>query len=131
MGQRKKLTAMIVPQIKLWVNQGLTTNEIAQRVGCTVGTLRVRCSQLGISLRRAKNLQGRHRELPWTTSNQGWRPPVGNEEWQLLILIPHTTVRLLHSRAATIGLSGATLAAKLLQKIAQDDLYDAVLDENS
>ena len=49
-----KLTPMVIPQIKSWVDEGLSTHEIAQKVGCTVGTLRVRCSQLRISLRRAR-----------------------------------------------------------------------------
>jgi len=34
------------------IDQGFSDLEIANRLGCTVGTLRVRCSQLKISLRR-------------------------------------------------------------------------------
>ena len=39
--------------IRLLVDEGLSAREIADRVGWTIGTLRVRCSQLKISLRRS------------------------------------------------------------------------------
>jgi len=39
--------------IRVLVDQGLSAQEIADRVSWTIGTLRVRCSQLKISLRRS------------------------------------------------------------------------------
>ena len=39
--------------IRALVDEGLSAKQIARRVGWTVGTLRVRCSQLKISLRRS------------------------------------------------------------------------------
>jgi hypothetical protein len=39
------------------------------------------------------------------------------------------TISLLRRRAAATGLSETGLAASLLERIAEDDLYDAVLDE--
>src|SRR5690348_9815137 len=51
MRQHKKFTPLVVPQIVSWLNEGCTPSVIAEKIGCTVGTLRVRCSQLGISLR--------------------------------------------------------------------------------
>ena len=39
--------------IRVLVDEGLSSQEIADRVGWTIGTLRVRCSQLKISLRRS------------------------------------------------------------------------------
>jgi hypothetical protein len=47
-----KFSPAVVSNIPLWVEGGLSAEEIAQRVGCTVGGLRVRCSRLKISLRR-------------------------------------------------------------------------------
>jgi len=47
-----KFSPAVISNIPLWVQQGLSAEEIAQRVGCTVGGLRVRCSKLKISLRR-------------------------------------------------------------------------------
>ena len=55
MPKRAKVTPAIIPQIALWLEQGLCAKDIAKQIGCTYGTLRVRCSQLGISLRRRGN----------------------------------------------------------------------------
>ncbi len=57
MPNRAKVTPVIIPQIGVWLEQGLCAKEIAKKIGCTYGTLRVRCSQLGISLRRRGNPQ--------------------------------------------------------------------------
>src|ERR1700730_1627856 len=46
------LTPAAIARIPQLVRQGLSAAEIASQVGCTLGTLRVRCSRLGISLRR-------------------------------------------------------------------------------
>jgi hypothetical protein len=87
------------------VGEGLSDLEIADRMGWTVGTLRVRCSQLKISLRR-KNINRRQFVLPQATFDQ------------------------LHHRAAMMGVSTGTLATELLQVIVRDGLYNAVLDRD-
>jgi hypothetical protein len=87
------------------VDEGLSDLEIADRMGWTVGTLRVRCSQLKISLRR-KNISGRQFVLPQAIFDQ------------------------LHRRAAMMGVSTGALATELLQAIVRDGLYTAVLDSN-
>src|SRR5215467_10437605 len=46
------LTETALARVTSLVNQGRSPAEIASEIGCTLGTLRVRCSQLGISLRR-------------------------------------------------------------------------------
>ena len=43
--------------IPVLVQQGLNAEAIAARLGCTVGTLKVRCSQAQISLRVPKELK--------------------------------------------------------------------------
>jgi hypothetical protein len=55
MARPGKVTSESVPQIEHWLQQGLEAKEIARKIGCTIGTLRVRCSHLGISLRRRGN----------------------------------------------------------------------------
>jgi hypothetical protein len=55
MARPGKVTSEIIPQIEHWLQQGLEAKEIARKIGCTIGTLRVRCSHLGISLRRRGN----------------------------------------------------------------------------
>jgi hypothetical protein len=87
--------------IRELIDQGFSDLEIANRLGCTVGTLRVRCSQLKISLRRLAK-----------------------------VVLPQATLDQLMQRATLMGVSTATLAADLLQEIARDDLFDAVLDRD-
>ena len=50
--QKRKISP---DMIRVLVDEGLSAREIAFRVGWSVGTLRVRCSQLKISLRRSGN----------------------------------------------------------------------------
>src|SRR5262245_16069845 len=51
-GRRVKFTPQVIDQIKGFVAVGISREEIANRVGVTVGSLQVTCSRLGISLRR-------------------------------------------------------------------------------
>jgi len=51
-GRRIKFTPQVIEQIKGFVAVGISRDEIANRVGVTVGSLQVTCSRLGISLRR-------------------------------------------------------------------------------
>src|SRR5262252_10479231 len=46
------LTQAALARVASLVDHGRSAAEIASEIGCTLGTLRVRCSQLGISLRR-------------------------------------------------------------------------------
>jgi hypothetical protein len=91
--------------ISTLVQDGLSDLEIANRMGWTVGTLRVRCSQLKISLRR-KNINSRQFVLPQTIFDE------------------------LQQRAAMMGVSTSALAAELLHAIVRDGLYNAVLDRD-
>src|SRR6516162_3481918 len=54
------LTQAALVHVTSLVDQGRSAAEIASEIGCTLGTLRVRCSQLGISLRRRAT--GRRKE---------------------------------------------------------------------
>ncbi len=94
--------------IPLLVERGISYQEIANRMGWTVGTLRVRCSQLKISLRKQSTKTVRSQPIK--------------------IVLPQAVIEQLYQRAAVMGVSTATLAADLLEEIARDDLYDAVLD---
>src|SRR5499433_2596374 len=61
-GRRIKFTPQVIEQIKGFVAVGISRDEIANRLGVTVGSLQVTCSRLGISLRRiiSANGSGRH-----------------------------------------------------------------------
>ena len=47
-----KFTPQAIEKIKEFVTEGISRDEIANRLGVTVGSLQVTCSRLGISLRR-------------------------------------------------------------------------------
>ena len=74
-------------------------------MGWTVGTLRVRCSQLKISLRR-KAANRRQFVLPQVIFDD------------------------LQQRAEMMGVSTSALVAELLHVIVRDELYNAVLDSD-
>jgi hypothetical protein len=115
-----------------------------------LGTLRVRCSQLGISLRRrAARSRGEAvtavNLVPATEANAVARcksvDPVAVEQSravvsepsaepriELKVLLPRITAEQLRQRGALRGISGSTLASELLVTIARDGLYDAVMD---
>ena len=98
--RKTKTNPSLIPAL---IEEGLSDWEIANRMGWTVGTLRVRCCQLKISLRR-KNVTQRQVVLPQSIFDQ------------------------LHQRAAIMGVATSVLVAELLKAIARDGLYNAVLD---
>ena len=61
-GRRFKFTPQAIENIKEFVGQGISRDEIANRLGVTLGSLQVTCSRMGISLRRIilPNGSGRH-----------------------------------------------------------------------
>jgi hypothetical protein len=99
----QKTDPALIPAL---IGEGLSDAEIASRMGWTIGTLRVRCCQLKISLRR---------------SNASQRQ----------IVLPQSIFDQLHQRAAIMGVATSVLALELLTAIARDDLYKAVLGEDS
>jgi hypothetical protein len=110
------------------VQQGLNTEAIAARLGCTAGTLKVRCSQQGISLRVPKEVK----VVPLVPAS---KPPKSPQTKQCFALAIPTMLQLsrvamsrLRQRAEAIGMTEAELVTTLIEMIAQDDLYDAVLD---
>jgi len=98
--RKPKTDPALIPAL---IEEGLSDSEIANRIGWTVGTLRVRCSQFKISLRR-KNAAQRQ------------------------IVLPQSIFDQLHRRAAIMGVATSVLVAELLNAIARDGLYNAVLD---
>jgi len=98
--RKSKTDPTLIPVL---LEEGLSDLEIASKMGWTVGTLRARCSQLKISLRR-KNVNRRQFVLPQAIFDQ------------------------LHQRAAMMGVSTSALAVELLEVITRDELYNAVLD---
>jgi len=144
------LTKAVLARVASLVDNGRSAEEIASEIGCTLGTLRVRCSQHGIGLRRTR----RRRELGTTTIDLGAlaqanaaaqrksvervntvdqsRTAVSESSVEVCaerkVLLPRITAEQLRQRGALRGISGSTLASELLVTIARDCLYDAVID---
>jgi hypothetical protein len=131
MRRKSKFTHRAASDIRAWVHQGLTNAQIADKLECTVGTLKVKCSHLGISLRR-KNTNPEHVQ-PCSTSRMALAPPpsrlIGLGRKAVLVTLSPWTMKQLSSRAQPRHLDGAALAAKLLERIVADDLFEAVLDD--
>jgi hypothetical protein len=131
MQSRTKFTPTTIVQIQRWLDEGLNAEQIAETIGCTIGTLRVRCSQLGISLRSRKR-----RELPRKDAKGTGRARVRANEVgadpreRLIVSVRRGTLDQLRTHASSKGISGSRFAASLLKKIAEDDLYEAVLDDS-
>ena len=99
--RKSKVDPTLIPEL---VDKGLSDQEIAQQIGCTVGTLRVKCSQFKISLRR-KMFAGQHYAIAKSIFDQ------------------------FSKRAEMMGIPPSKLAADLLEAIVRDNLYNAVLDK--
>jgi DNA-binding CsgD family transcriptional regulator len=133
---RPKRPSKIDPkQIPLLLGRGLTSAEIAAEFGCTLGTLRVRCSRLQISLRQPrKEPRGGPLSVLATSHNQhvplraAGKAPLQVGGGFLDVVLPTSTIGELRQRAAAMGTSAAALAASLLETISRDCLYSAVLD---
>ena len=122
------LTKEVLASIPMLVQQGMDAEAIAAHLGCKVSTLRVRCSQAEISLRVPQEVK----VVPLVPVAKPPKPP--KQKRCFAFAVP-TTLQLskvamsrLRQRAEAIGVDEAELVTKLLEVIAQDDLFDAVLD---
>ncbi len=106
----------ILSQIRSMVAQGMSPAEIANEIGCTLGTLRVKCSMSGISLRRRR----------WNPS-AAWNDNIPKRLW--FSLSDKIAVRF-QQQAAERGMTVTKFAAELLETVVRDNLYDAVIDSD-
>ena len=127
MPNAKRIPAAAFERIPVLLNQGLSALEIANAFGCTVGTLRVKCSQMGISLRRKSRGETAPPNFPGTRAPSSEGAVVAS---RLTLSLPTTIMDQLQHRATAEGLSTSKLASRLIETIARDDLYEAVLDEH-
>jgi len=106
---KRILTKEVLAGIPAMVARGQRAAEIAEALGCKLNTLKVRCSRARVSLRPLGSIR-RPRE-------------------QRSIKINKTALQLLKERAAASGKTESAIARELLEIIARDNLFDAVLDE--
>jgi hypothetical protein len=128
------LTKTVLASIPTLVEQGLNTEAVAARLGCKVSTLKVRCSQAQISLRLPKEVK----VVPLVPVLSPAKPPEPPKQKRSYAFALPTTLQLsrvamyrLRQHAEAIGVNEAQLASDLLEVIARDDLYDAVLDRKA
>ena len=105
--RRSILTKDVMAGIPVLVQQGLNAEAIAARLGCTVGTLKVRCSQAQISLRVPKEVK----VVPLVPAPR--RPSRHNQSGPIAFAVP-TTLQLsrvamsrLRQRAEATGMTEA------------------------
>ena len=140
MPRRKLFTSDVINRIEPWLDAGLSPTAIAEKIGCTLGTLRVRCSQINIKLRRKMRGRGQDAELqsPRRASSQTdermnarlstqTTDPI-EQGGYFALRLPQQILGKLRMRAALEGVSEGVLAGMLLEVIVKDDLYEAVLD---
>src|SRR5262249_19048814 len=127
-GRSVKFTPQVIEQIKGFVAVGISRDEIANRVGATVGSLQVTCSRLGISLRRiiSADGSGRHtrdvrlgsvgiahvREQKEVSQPEAYAAPVA----KLAITMRHRG----KEQATDIPLSSATIETLALEAMPRD-----------
>jgi hypothetical protein len=107
--KRALFSPAVFAQIAKMVDGGFKPSQIAATIGCTLGTLRVRCSQCGVSLRR------------YTAESIGSRT-------KLMIKLPPEIALRLQLEAQKQRISPTKLATILIETIVQDELYGAVID---
>ena len=115
----KLFTDSVLAQIARWAKRGVRPVEIAEKVGCTVGTLRVRCSHHGISLRQPSRSRRSRRNGPIQDATPT----------DITVTLPDETRVGLRERAGLLGVPEAELVSVLIETIDGDDLYSAVLDD--
>ena len=110
---KPKITEEMYSAITPLMAEGKTKHEIAAMCGVTPNTLQVMCHRRGISLRRG-----------------GKRPNLTLTDEPLLL--SDGVLKSLREATRSMGRdSTAQLVSDLLEKIASDGLYKAVLDEEA
>ncbi len=111
---KPKITEEMYAAITTLMAEGKSKHEIAAMCGVTPNTLQVMCHRRGISLRKGGPLPKR------TNLTLPDQP----------LPLSDTVVKSLREATRSMGKdSTARLVSDLLEKIARDDLYKAVLDE--
>src|SRR6185503_4111097 len=119
-GRPSILTKDVMAGIPVLVQQGLNAEAIAARLGCTAGTLKVRCSQAQISLRVPKEVK----VVPMVPLVPSANPPPPPKQRRSYAFAVPTTLQLsrvamsrLRQRAEAMGLNEAELVTTLIEMI--------------
>jgi hypothetical protein len=131
--RRVKFTPQAIEDIKKFVAQGISRDEIANRLGVTVGSLQVTCSRLGISLRRSN---GSRHSAPGSLGIAHVREPVPQfaitmrhqgEEKTTDIPLPSSAIEMLAIEAMSRDLAIAGLIGQALVAAINKDMIHKIL----
>jgi hypothetical protein len=134
MSKPMKFTPEVMASIPVMLANGMAREEIAATIGTTIGSLQVRCSQNGISLRapggRCKRQLVKPEVKEEPPAGAGRCPAVG-ANFKINVILEREALSLLAMRAEKLGTTVNAVAKRLLETIARDNLYDAVVDEEA
>jgi hypothetical protein len=112
-GSRPRIfTQSAINTIRVLAAQGKSAAEIAVAIGSTPGSVRVKCCQLKIPLRR------------------GWQRTRRIGGRGLVIYLQETDYAALRRKAADMQKSTVELSGELLRAVIRGEIYEAVLDDD-
>jgi hypothetical protein len=107
---RRIFTPSAINTIRSLAGQGKSASQIADVIGSTSASVRVKCCQLKIKLRRRHTRQIRGQSF--------------------VVYLHDADYAKLKHKAADIHKSAGELAGELLKAIIRSDIYEAVLDDD-
>jgi hypothetical protein len=120
------------------VAKGMSKDDIALALNTTPGSVAVNCSKYKVSLRRDRKFHKKSGKRPFSVLPKASlfepppRPLPQRKPRRLTLNSALVLSRVAQSRlrqhADAVGMTEAELASRLLEVIALDNLYDAVLD---
>jgi hypothetical protein len=110
--RRCVFTPAAIDAIRVLAAQGKSAAEIAAAIGSTPASVRVKCCQLKISLRRR------------------WEQALHIEGHRLIIYLQDADYAALKRKAADRQRSAVELSGELLRAVIRGDIYEAVLDDD-
>jgi hypothetical protein len=140
-GKQRKFTPDNVAKIKSWVAQGVSRDEIANRLEVTVGSLQVTCSRLGVSLRKSSLANGNGTIPPHSVIQRSIeRAAEGTAQAKFTLLLKSQNrqksidlplrqglIEQLVLEAAVRGQSVVDLIGKILSQVLQKGLVEELL----
>ena len=141
-----KYTNEVCDEIRELVAAGVHRQSIADLLGTTIGSLQVSCCKRGISLRRPKGTHMRQphpRAVPDHIKNALPKVvlrkraeekakatfTVSGVNFKLKVPIEMEALALLTMRAEKLGVTVDVVAQRLLEVVARNNLYHAIIDK--
>jgi hypothetical protein len=110
--RRRVFTPTAINAIRVLAAEGKSAAEIATAIGSTPASVRVKCCQLKIPLRRR------------------WEQALHIEGHRLIIYLQDADHAALKRKAADMQRSAVELSGELLRAVIRGNIYEAVLDDD-